>query len=81
MRKHPYKYTGSDFKEILNKPIRIITGNQDSDEDDKVIEGKITYCLPSTNPPHIPVYVDFKLNEGEKIKVYIQDMKSIDVLE
>jgi len=80
MRKHPYKYKGSDFKEILNKHVRIVIGNQDSEKDDRIIKGKITYCLLSSNTPHIPVYVDFSLNEGKKIKVYIHDMKSIDVL-
>lgn len=81
MKNHPFHYTKIDFDRIINKSVRIVTGNQDSDKDNKILEGKITYCRLSTNSPHIPVYIDFKFVEGNKVKVYIHDMKSIDVLE
>jgi hypothetical protein len=68
MNKHPLSYKSEDFKKILFKQIKIVVGKPNNNLTDTTFEGEITFVKPATNPPHLPMYFDFKIKNSEIVK-------------
>ena len=80
MAKHPLHYTKENLDEIMNKPLRIGIGNQNSDDITEFIEGQIVKCTLASNPPHLPAVARFQINDGELKRLNFFEIKQIEIL-
>ncbi len=66
MYKHPLQYKKEDLDELMFKPIKLYVGPANKDEVSEILYGKIIKCSLAANPPHLPVDLEFQMDDGQK---------------
>ena len=64
MYKLPLTYKKEDLDKIMFKPLKIYVGSNNSDKVNETYEGEIIKCGLASNPPNLPVDIEFRLSNG-----------------
>ena len=78
------KYKISDFEEIMNTKIKMTlknpVNNKLTGKDTKIFKGQIISLGLSSNSPHLPVSIDFQIeNSDAKITTNIFQIENIEL--